>query len=145
MIKKVFILALLVVVLFGMSAPVLAFLMQQDETCGMACCSYDHEDMPMVHLARSHHQMQQPAESGDQPCPLMGSCSPRDIPEGFEVESGVPVVKSKVKAYVSGSLLNPDLHENFKSEILSHPALLFAHHPFLSSRDVLTKNSILII
>lgn len=101
--------------------------------------------MPVIHTAQFQSHMKQPDDMQNQPCPLMGACGPKDIPEGFELESSVPAVKSKVKTYISGTLLNADLHERFKSEIQSHTALLFTHHPFSSPRDVLTTNSILII
>jgi len=145
MINKVFTLTLLAVILFGNSAPVLALWMPQEETCGMACCAYDQHSTPVMHTDYFQSLVKQSNETRHQPCPLMGTCGPREIPDGLEVESGVPVVTSKVKAYVSGTLLNHDLYQQVKPVTKLHTAILTTHHPFLSSRDLLNTNSVLII
>lgn len=148
MIKKVTIFGLLGIVLFGISAPVIASLIPQPRDCCMSCCqekqhqskeyscSTDMTPPPMNH--------QQFAKEPKQPdCPLLTSCLPKEIPSGLEIQSEAPAFKSKLKYNVNYIIIHFTLSNNSVSIFSGHfPQIV----PLVNSaRDILTTHSILII
>lgn len=148
MIKKVTIFGLLGIILFGMSAPTLAYLMPHTHECCMPCCEEaQHRREPQTCSTEIGQpdmmQHRVSTDSVDPDCPMLASCLPGEIPNGLEIQSEAPTFKTKFKYNVDlSSLQTVPLHDTGSRLTCSVPRSVPDAH---SAREILTTHSVLII
>jgi len=135
MIKKVTILILFASLLFGAMAPAVASIVQQPEACGMECCDSDASEMDMHHSSGMQIKDMQT-------CSFALQCIPVNIPDGLDLTSTIPVLKTKVKVYVVTGFINMDTEQTTQRDRVN------LAHDFLvpdPASEVLSTHSVLIL
>jgi len=130
---------LLLTFLLGFSVPMLAQWHNQGTRCHMACCEAMHHPQSSNATHQMHPFQHQTS------CPMLGSCEPTEIPDGFEVQASVSSVKTEIRQQISKIQIGYQVASTSDPLIARTDYFYFTPQKVHTSRDLLSANSILII